>query len=54
MRFKLFKTVSDVFVSSLVVLVQHGENLKYTKIAYNASLSYMGLYKWIGESNDRN
>ena len=53
MRFKLFKTVSNVFVSSLVVLVQHGENLKYTKIAYNALLPYMGLYKWIGWSNDR-
>ena len=48
MRFKLFKTVSDVFISSLVVLVQLGENLKYTKNAYKALLPYMGLYKWIG------
>ena len=27
MRFTLFKTVSDAFISSLVVLIQLGENL---------------------------
>ena len=36
MRFKLFKTVSDVFVSSLVVLVQLGENLLFYSPIFSA------------------
>ena len=33
MRFKLFKSVSNVLISSLVVLFQLGENLRYTRIS---------------------
>ena len=55
MRFKLFKSVSNVFISSLVVLFQLGENfrMRYTKIPHKALLPYMRLYKWFGWSNER-
>ena len=41
MRFKLFKSVSNVLISSLVVLFEVGENLRYTKIPHKALLPYM-------------
>ena len=52
MGFKLFKSVSNVLISSLIVLFQLGENLRYTRIPHKALLPFMSLYKWIGLSND--
>jgi len=43
MGFKLFKSVSDVLMESLVVLIHFGENFKYAKTPQNALLPYMGL-----------
>ena len=38
MRFKLFKSVSNVLISSLVVLFQLRENLRYPRIPHKALL----------------
>ena len=41
MTFKFFKSVSNDLISSLVVLFQLGENLRYTRIPHKALLPYI-------------
>eukprot|EP00493_Phyllostaurus_siculus_P000695 UN00700 len=49
---KLFKSLFDVFIPSLVVLIHFVENLKYATNPDNALLAYMRLYKWLRWSNN--
>ena len=52
MRFKLLKSVSDIFIAFLVVVIHFGVNLKYDANPNNAVLPQMKLYKWLGWPND--
>ena len=52
LMFKVFKSVSDVLETSLVVLMHFGENGDMSTIYITLWWHYMRLYKWFGWPND--